>query len=200
MRILIVNNNTKRMEEIARLLAGHETFVVTADKLQKGKESGFDLVILTGSSDRPVHGNDPYFAPELALIRETQVPLIGICLGFELIAYAYGAPLLKLPEKTEGYRAIHSAGEERLLDGRTEFIVHEGHRWHVPELPPGFSGHALSETGWEIISHNERPLWGVQFHPEVHDEAHSDGRLLFEAILLRIRNASNTAAVFMKKK
>jgi GMP synthase (glutamine-hydrolysing) len=61
--------------------------------------------------------------------------------------------------------------------------------WHshfdeVKSLPPGFEATAANEAcAIQAMQHNDRPLFGVQFHPELFDDAHPDGRRILENFL-----------------
>ena len=97
-------------------------------------------------------------------------PILGVCLGHQAVAYAYGAKIVRA---------------ERLLHGKTSPIIHDGKtsfknlpnpfeatRYHsllVEEasLPSDFEISAWTEEG-EImgIRHREFSVEGVQFHPE----------------------------------
>ncbi len=51
-------------------------------------------------------------------------------------------------------------------------------------LPPHFVATASNETcPIQAMQHTDRPLFGVQFHPELFDEAHPDGRRVLENFL-----------------
>ncbi|HXM35675.1 MAG TPA: gamma-glutamyl-gamma-aminobutyrate hydrolase family protein, partial [Pyrinomonadaceae bacterium] len=61
--------------------------------------------------------------------------------------------------------------------------------WHshcdeVKELPPGFQRTAFNHTcAIQAMQHESKPLFGVQFHPELFDDEHPQGRSILENFL-----------------
>jgi GMP synthase (glutamine-hydrolysing) len=110
-------------------------------------------------------------------ILEAGLPLLGICLGHQLIAHAFGG------EVRRGVSGEYAAVEIRVLDEDDLFrgldpklTVWESHRDEVTRLPPDFIRLAESETcPIEAMKHDSRSIYGVQFHPEVnHTEKGSE--------------------------
>ncbi|GAA3853313.1 aminodeoxychorismate synthase component I [Streptomyces sedi] len=113
-----------------------------------------------------------------ALVTSVDLPLLGVCLGHQLIGDVHGAKVGTAP---------------RIMHGRTSRVRHRGDRlFHgMPEEFTAVRYHslALSDVGEPLrvvaededgvpmaIRHVERPLWGVQFHPE--SVLSDDGRVL----------------------
>lgn len=114
------------------------------------------------------------------LIKESDIPILGICVTHQLIAIVFGgkAGPAKFPE----YGPVRVFVDERdqILEGfRDSFIAWETHNDEVTVLPKNFKSLAHSEKcKYQVIRHVNRPIFGVQFHPEViHTE---NGRLIFE--------------------
>lgn len=101
--------------------------------------------------------------------RRSERPVLGVCLGHQGLAVAFGAKIAR-------------AG--RILHGKTSRIRHDGRglfaglpnpfpaaRYHslIPvEVPDCLEPCARTEDGGELMAlrHRDRPLFGVQFHPE----------------------------------
>lgn len=196
MKLLIVDNNTKRMGELRSLLKGHEIYSVDVSLFDAEKAKEYDAVILSGSSTHSLNRNLDLYGKELEFIKNTDIPLIGICIGFELIAYAYGATIEKLEQRIEGFMPVTWVDEAHGLFEKQQVLqVHEGHRWTVENMPDSFDILAVSPSGIEVIKHKTKTLYGLQFHPEVVDSAHQDGRIIFEKILSRIKNNKEGTAI-----
>lgn len=126
--------------------------------------SEFDFVILSGSRDSSVVWQHDDFQDEISLIRSLQIPLIGICFGCELIAYSFGGTLKELPIRHKGIRSIKITDNN--FYSKSEISVYENHRWIIDKMPEGFKVLACSDDGPEAIKHSNRPIYGLQFHPE----------------------------------
>lgn len=120
-------------------------------------------------------------------VKELDMPILGICLGHQVMAQAYGAPVGK--GTYGGYAAveIEIIEEDDILKGigrRT--TVWASHADEVCALPSDFIKLARSKIcEVEAMKHRTKPLYGVQFHPEVsHTERGNDMlRNFFEVCL-----------------
>ena len=129
------------------------------------------------------------------LIHQASQPILGVCGGHQQIALAYGAPvaLMQRLEPGEGYEG---AKRERgyfevetntvgvFKDLPEKITVWHSHCDEVKELPPGFERTASNETcEIQAMQHKERPLFGVQFHPELFNEKFPSGKHVIENFL-----------------
>jgi GMP synthase (glutamine-hydrolysing) len=156
-------------------------------------------IILSGQS----HPWDRY-APEsltgvVEVIKKASQPTLGVCGGHQQIALAFGAPvdLMARLEPGEGYEGARRERGYFAIDiigvttddGLFKNLAPQITVWHshfdeVKELPPGFHATASNENSpIQAMQHNERPLFGVQFHPELFDADHPDGRQVIENFL-----------------
>jgi anthranilate synthase/aminodeoxychorismate synthase-like glutamine amidotransferase len=107
----------------------------------------------------------------LELIRANRrVPLLGVCLGHQAIAEAFGARIVRgeLPVHGKVNEVMHKGGrlfagcESPLRAARYHSLVIE-----PATLPPEFEVDAHTADGAIMaISHTTLPLFGIQFHPE----------------------------------
>jgi GMP synthase-like glutamine amidotransferase len=130
----------------------------------------------------PMSVNDdlPYLRREEGFIRdaiERGVPVLGVCLGAQLIAHALGAQVRRNPVKEIGWFEIQfsaAAQEDRLFAGfgRSETVFH----WHGEtfDLPAGAVLLASSERSKNQAFRLGSTVYGLQFHPEVTPEMISD--------------------------
>jgi para-aminobenzoate synthetase component 2 len=126
------------------------------------------IVISPGPSD-PDHAGVSMDAVRVA--SERQIPLLGVCLGMQSMAQAYGASIVRAPTLVHGEAAAVTHDGAGLLEGMPpEFM---GARYHSlcvdpATLPPELRVTAMSEEDQVVMGlrHVELPLEGVQFHPE----------------------------------
>jgi GMP synthase-like glutamine amidotransferase len=123
----------------------------------------------------PMSANDdlPYLRQELQLIWqavERQRPVLGVCLGAQLIAKALGAKVYRNAVKEVGWFDIHfteAATRDALFTGvgPAETVFH----WHGEtfDLPPGAEWLAYSEDCRNQAFRAGAGVYGLQFHLEV---------------------------------
>jgi len=97
------------------------------------------------------------------------VPLLGICLGHQAIAAAFGADIVKAPRPVHGqaFPVTHDGGG--VLAGLpSPFQATRYHSLIIDEatLPPELAVTARTDGITMAVSHRTRPVEGVQFHPE----------------------------------
>jgi GMP synthase-like glutamine amidotransferase len=129
------------------------------------------LILMGG----PMSVNDdlPWIPHEIAAIREAVrrgIPVLGVCLGAQLIARALGARVYPNPEKEIGWAPLHwtpAAATDRLFHGFSE--PETVFQWHGEtfDLPPGAQHLAYSAACRHQAFRVGGNVYGIQFHPEV---------------------------------
>ena len=107
------------------------------------------------------------------LLHFRDVPVLGICLGFQIIAAAYGGRVRRLGTSCFGTRPVEVVrGGGVLLEGEGPVVsVVHGHCDVVVEPPPGFEVTARSSHCVHAVESRDLLRFGVQFHPEADGDA-----------------------------
>ena len=129
----------------------------------------FSLVVILGAPES-ANDNLPYLVEEQKLIKNSvnaNIPVLGICLGSQLIAKTFGAKVYKGPTKEIGfYHDLTISNNSKLFDGfKNPFSVFH---WHGDtfDLPTGATRLALSEN-YPNQAFQYKSAIGLQFHLEV---------------------------------
>jgi len=141
---------------------------ITVDEVQSRRPS--HLIISPG----PCTPDQAGISMECARRFAGRIPVLGVCLGHQSIAQAFGARIVRAP---------------RLMHGKTDLIWHDNAglyaglenpfratRYHSLIVRPDTLGNEFAVCAWSEepngervimgIRHKEFPLLGMQFHPE----------------------------------
>jgi GMP synthase-like glutamine amidotransferase len=187
-KVLIVNNGSRYTEKIVEICQRHNFCVDEIDwESFRAHTIPHDILILSGGHQIPVQNHETEFTYELDFIRNSEKPIIGICLGFELIAKAFGSNLACMPKNEKNELSVSIVADDPIFEGIDKLVVYENHQWKVDVVSNVLLPLATSTDGIEIIRHKTKPQYGFQFHPEESTEDNC-GIKLFENIfsLLRI--------------
>jgi para-aminobenzoate synthetase component 2 len=168
--ILVVDNYDSFVFNLVQYLGqlGAQCVVLRNDELAPSDVEGYDGVLLS-----PGPGVPQDAGCSVDVVRECEqrgLPLLGVCLGHQAIAVAHGATVSRAPELLHGKTSEvehHGAG---VLHGLPNpFTATRYHSLAVEEdtLPPELAVTGRTASGVVMaIRHRDRPIEGVQFHPE----------------------------------
>ncbi|GLI27225.1 glutamine amidotransferase [Agromyces rhizosphaerae] len=173
-RVLVIDNYDSFVYTLNGYLQelGAETVVVRNDDIPESELASrmaeFDAVLVSPGPGKPGDAGVSIPAVEAAL--ESGQPLLGVCLGHQAIAEAFGGVV---------------TNAEELMHGKTSSIVHDDSPFYdgVPQPFTATRYHSLavvdgttppelivtSRTQGGVIMglrHEVAPIFGVQFHPE----------------------------------
>jgi len=108
----------------------------------------------------------------IELIKNATVPLLGVCLGHQAIGAAFGGNIIKAPEIFHGKLSEIEHDNENIFKGiDSPYSVVRYHSLIIEKdsLPDELKITGVLKDNPEIImaiEHKEKPIYGVQFHPE----------------------------------
>ncbi|MFZ2150953.1 MAG: gamma-glutamyl-gamma-aminobutyrate hydrolase family protein [Candidatus Absconditicoccaceae bacterium] len=172
--ILVVDNESLHTNQISDLFPGKNITFCKYNEIPDTKK--YDLIVLSGSSHYSVLHKPSHYKKEISLIKNTNIPILGICLGCQLIAHTFGSTLTQMSEKLVKEIEIRNNLDEK------DYKVFEAHKYAITKLGEEIKGISKSKYGYEIIHHKTKPLWGFQFHPEV-DMEHTQGRKILKEVM-----------------
>jgi len=172
--VLLIQNTTSEGSGYLGKLLTDDGFDITSvnAKHEKIPEKRFSLVVILGA---PQSANDDllYLKEEQKLIKnyvQNDIPVLGICLGSQLIAKTFGAKVYKGPKKEIGfYHDLMISNNSKLFHGfKNPFSVFH---WHGDtfDLPVGATRLALSEN-YSNQAFQYKSAIGLQFHLEVNEQ------------------------------
>jgi len=159
------------MTSLAKSLAGHDVEVQTYRPGLDFHDEGKDLVILSGGGgegleiDDKVDRDKLWYQDEMDFVLRNKKPMVGICMGFEVICRAYGSDIPKMDKLLEAKTRLKTTKTGKNYFQTATLSQFEAHQWHVAEAPKGFEVLADSDYGIEIIRKDN--IFATQFHPEI---------------------------------
>ena len=175
-RILVLDFGSQYTQLIARRIREQHVYC----EIHPGDMSLTDVhafgprgIVLSGGPSSVLDHDAPDIDPG---VLELGVPVLGICYGLQLLVLRLGGRVESAEDREYGRAHLKVEREDRLLAGLAfgeEHVVWMSHGDRVLELPPGFEVVASSGgSAFAGVRSEDRPIWGLQFHPEVAHTAH----------------------------
>lgn len=194
MQILIIDLGSQYTLLIGRRLreSGVRSLILPPQKVEEylAKETPKGIILSGGAAS--IYDSDSPKPPENIL--KLNVPILGICLGMHWLVQVFGGEIRREEAHIEYGPAALNASFNPLLEGvpsgyddrrlARQSTVWASHSDSVRVMPLCFED--IGESGDRgrtiaAISHKERPIWGLQFHPEVEQTEY--GRMILENFL-----------------
>lgn len=171
--LLIIDNQSSFIKKFKRSFLAEQDFdYIFFDHNQPivlSAKSNVDGIMLSGGRGNPYEPLN--LTANFVAMMNFDVPVIGFCLGHEIIAVAHRGRIKKLPDyNIKKIEVKVTVPEDPIFEGvnTSGLFLTRRHHFHVSDLPHDFISLAESElTPNEIIRHKEKPIYGFQAHPEV---------------------------------
>lgn len=185
-RIVILDFGSQYTQIIARkvrecgVYAELHPFNISEEQLQTLAPKG---IILSGSPSSVYAEDAPI--PSFDVFNQG-VPVLGVCYGLQLVAHTFGGAVDKAARREFGRALLHIDESGELFDGvAQDSQVWMSHGDSLTRFPENF--HVIAHTDNApicAIRHNDRPIYAVQFHPEVHHS--TEGKRVLQNFLYNI--------------
>lgn len=172
-RIDVVDNGgqwTHREWRVLRYIGAKTSIIPNTTPLEDLEADG---LVLSGGAPRVG------FQPDLLgrcseYLDSGDIPILAICVGLQFMALYYDGKVGASEAPEFGRTEIEVIEEDTILKGLPEsFVAWESHNDHVTQLPDGFRSIARSKNcEVQAVSHDSKPWFGTQFHPEVEQTEH----------------------------
>jgi anthranilate synthase component II len=170
LRVLVIDNYDSFTFNLVQYLGelGADPVVVRNDVLSPvdARDLAPDRLLISPGPGRPENAG---YSVEYIQTLGTEIPTLGVCLGHQAIAQAFGGKVDLAPEPKHGKTSSIRHDGQGLFDGlENPFTATRYHSLAAVDLPP-----ELEACAWSIeddvvqgLRHRELPITGVQFHPE----------------------------------
>jgi anthranilate synthase component II len=170
-RVLLVDNYDSFTYNLYQYLSelGAEVIVRRNDaiSIDEARDLAPDAIVISPGPGVP---RDAGVSVELIRALGPDTPTLGVCLGHQAIAEAFGGTVVRAPELMHGKASrVHHTGQGVLEGLPSPFSAIRYHSLCAAEadLPESLEVTAHSESGVVMaIRHRKYPVEGVQFHPE----------------------------------
>jgi anthranilate synthase/aminodeoxychorismate synthase-like glutamine amidotransferase len=194
--VLLIDNYDSFTYNLAHLLLGNDCHV---EVIRSDEVSARDIMTFApdGIVISPGPGTPADAGISLPVVRVCgpTTPLLGVCLGHQVIAAAYGASIVAAPQPTHGQASpITHDGRGVLAGLPQQFPAARYHSLIIDEntLPPDILITARGPGGIPMgLRHAHHPTQGLQFHPESILTTH--GSTIIRNFIQAARSLPNTA-------
>ncbi|HXY35539.1 MAG TPA: glutamine-hydrolyzing GMP synthase [Planctomycetaceae bacterium] len=173
-RVLVLDFGGQTAQLIARRVRDHNVLCqvvrhdLSAERIRQIKPRG---LILSGGPASVYEARAPQYDPA---IFDLDIPVLGICYGMHLACRALGSDVRPGSSREFGRTTCRIREHDGLFDRLPDQLtVWMNHGDQVDDLSANFDSLAATDTcPFAAVRHRERPIYGLQFHPEVTHTEH----------------------------
>ena len=169
--ILVIDNYDSFVHNLARYFRqlGCETVTIRNDKVDRAlieEMSPQGIVISPG----PCSPDEAGYSVDCVKDFADSIPILGVCLGHQSIVQAFGGEVVRSGQPMHGRQSeVHQSGGSFFENVPNSFLVGRYHSLiaKVNSMPDCLEVTARLDDGTVMaVQHRDRPVIGVQFHPE----------------------------------
>ncbi|MBI2183617.1 MAG: gamma-glutamyl-gamma-aminobutyrate hydrolase family protein [Thaumarchaeota archaeon] len=169
-RLLVFDNNSRYLDMLVKGLRESSAEVTVTSPLDGSGFNTYDGIVISGRKSKPASVAERRLILNnyRRIFAEASVPVLGICFGAEVFAFAYGAKVKTMDTWEHGPVDIRFHNEYPLCNGVRIMKVYQSHGMMIDSLPSCIRNYASSD--WcsnQALKHESKPQFGVQFHPEM---------------------------------
>lgn len=179
--ILIVDCGSQKSPYIAQIVDEFEDYLmVGVHDLTEAQLNEARSVIISGAPILITEIDTTPYLSKFEWILTTTKPVLGICFGHQIIGLLHGSQASKMKEDRD-WQVIERYESCLLFDKLPDEVEMMEDHCETISVAPGFKLIASSDACInECMQHHSKPIFGVQFHPEVSGNM---GRILIENFL-----------------
>lgn len=170
--ILVIDCGSEKVNSIQRIVsqAGCQSQVVGLNEIKDVRLARYAGIVISGSHILLTQADSGTYVRLFNFIPSIKCPVLGICLGHQVIGLIYGARVFRGPERRTR-EIIQIVRRERLFQGLDDLFRADEDHCEGITLPDQFILLARSRSyDVEAMKHREKDIYGVQFHPETSNE------------------------------
>jgi len=171
MKILVIDNYDSFTYNLVQLLGKEKNELIVKRNDEIALDSINDLkpdkILISPGPGRPENSG---ISLEVIKSFKEKIPVLGVCLGYQAIAYAFGSQIITAKDPMHGkVSRINHDGKTIFRNVEQKFEAMRYHSLIVSKdsIPKEIEISAETEDGTIMgLRHNRFPLEGIQFHPE----------------------------------
>lgn len=169
MRLVLIDNYDSFTFNLSQLFCEFdvEVLVFRHDKISVAALAALapQWIVISPGPKSPAHSG---ISKDVVRRFAGTVPILGVCLGMQVINEVYGGRTERAPVPVHGKRSlIHHTGEGLFTGLPSPFWVARYHSLQCRVASPDLRKTAWADDGVLMaLEHRSLPVWGVQFHPE----------------------------------
>jgi len=171
--LIIIDNQSSFIKKFKRNFLSEQNidyrFIDHNEPLVVKENEKVDGIILSGGKGNPYEPLN--LTANFVALMNFDVPIIGFCLGYEIIGVAYMGRIRRLEKYNQRTQTVRiTKPDDPIFQGliSNELMLRKQHQYELWKMPPDFINLGKSDTcEIEIFKHKDKPIYGFQSHPEV---------------------------------